>query len=529
MADHGAWPRAGARRPEPSWPTVIATTVRLWVGRHPVAGLKITGWRLLALVACAVLAVSAAIAAVAVGTTAASPARPSRRASAGQATGRLRRSRPRCRRRRRPGRRPPAGSPGRSAPARSWPATPRCAPRCRPAGSPRAGCWCSGTSASDPLGIRPGGRDPRPAQPVRRPPGERVRAGGDRQLRFRRRRGSTSARSPPTGPRPTTPPSRPTAAPGSRRASSSSATSASPCRRRRGRVLRAGRGRPPAARHAGRAGRPAAAADPRLRRPVAGRERRHPAAQRAAGPGQRPGRRRQRGCASMLSFLQAQRLPFLPTTAALVRPIRAERRVRRAKPARVAERELIRPRARLELRVGEGTHEIHAICPPDSPAGGVATVAARCSRRLGSPRRAAASAAAGTGWIRLAHLSPNTPAVDVYLYSFGDSSAQVVLHHVAYGTCPRTSRCPTGDYTVAMRAAGAVATSAPVLSASVDVGGRARLHGGRPRAGVRAAAAGSRRPADHAVRQGAGADHPGLAQAERGLGQLGRRPCWTAA
>src|SRR5258708_416101 len=27
-----------ARRPEPSWPTVIATTMRLWVERHPVMG-----------------------------------------------------------------------------------------------------------------------------------------------------------------------------------------------------------------------------------------------------------------------------------------------------------------------------------------------------------------------------------------------------------------------------------------------------------------------------------------------------------
>jgi hypothetical protein len=53
----------------------------LWVGRHPVAGLKITGWRLLALVACAVLAVSAAVAAVMVGTTAASPARPQAQAA----------------------------------------------------------------------------------------------------------------------------------------------------------------------------------------------------------------------------------------------------------------------------------------------------------------------------------------------------------------------------------------------------------------------------------------------------------------
>jgi hypothetical protein len=82
---------------------------------------------------------------------------------------------------------------------------------------------------------------------------------------------------------------------------------------------------------------------------------------------------------------------------------------------------------------------------------------------------ATASAATGTGWIRLAHLSPNTPAVDVYLYSFGDSSAQIVLHHVAYGTVSPYEQVPAGDYTVAMRAAGAISTSAAVLSASVDV------------------------------------------------------------
>ena len=59
--------------------------------------------------------------------------------------------------------------------------------------------------------------------------------------------------------------------------------------------------------------------------------------------------------------------------------------------------------------------------------------------------------------------------MDVYLYSFGDSSAQIVLHHVAYGTVSPYEQVPAGDYTVAMRAAGASATSAPVLSASVDV------------------------------------------------------------
>jgi hypothetical protein len=100
---------------------------------------------------------------------------------------------------------------------------------------------------------------------------------------------------------------------------------------------------------------------------------------------------------------------------------------------------------------------------------------------------ATASAATGTGWIRLAHLSPNTPAVDVYLYSFGDSSAQIVLHHVAYGTVSPYEQVPTGDYTVAMRAAGASATSAPVLSASVDVAaGRAYTVAGLgPESGLR--------------------------------------------
>jgi hypothetical protein len=86
-----------------------------------------------------------------------------------------------------------------------------------------------------------------------------------------------------------------------------------------------------------------------------------------------------------------------------------------------------------------------------------------------SAATAATAATAGTGWIRLAHFSPNTPAVDVYLYSFGDTSAQTVLHHVAYGDASPYEQVPTGDYTVAMRAAGASAASSPVLSASVDV------------------------------------------------------------
>jgi hypothetical protein len=90
---------------------------------------------------------------------------------------------------------------------------------------------------------------------------------------------------------------------------------------------------------------------------------------------------------------------------------------------------------------------------------------------LGIPVAAASasSATTGTGWIRLAHLSPNTPPVDVYLYSFGNSNAQIVLHHVAYGTVSPYVAVTAGDYSVAMRAAGASSSSQPVLSASVTI------------------------------------------------------------
>ena len=75
-------------------------------------------------------------------------------------------------------------------------------------------------------------------------------------------------------------------------------------------------------------------------------------------------------------------------------------------------------------------------------------------------------AAPGTGWVRLAHLSPNTPAVDVYLYPFGNSHARLVLHHVSYGTVSPYQELPVGEYTVSMRPAGAPPAAHPVLSTS---------------------------------------------------------------
>ncbi|HEV2639320.1 MAG TPA: DUF4397 domain-containing protein [Actinocrinis sp.] len=81
----------------------------------------------------------------------------------------------------------------------------------------------------------------------------------------------------------------------------------------------------------------------------------------------------------------------------------------------------------------------------------------------------AQASASQVGWVRLAHLSPNTPAVDVYLYPFGNASAQIVLKHVAYGTASGYESLKPGLYLVAMRSAGAAAASNPVISTEVQV------------------------------------------------------------
>jgi uncharacterized protein DUF4397 len=126
--------------------------------------------------------------------------------------------------------------------------------------------------------------------------------------------------------------------------------------------------------------------------------------------------------------------------------------------------------------------------------GRIALLLVACVLLLAAPAVSAAAAAggqtaagSGTGWVRLAHLSPNTPAVDVYLYSFGNPDARMVLHHVAYGDVSPYLAVPGGDYSVAMRGAGASPTSAPVLSASIRVtsGSAYTALAVGPRAGLR--------------------------------------------
>jgi hypothetical protein len=80
------------------------------------------------------------------------------------------------------------------------------------------------------------------------------------------------------------------------------------------------------------------------------------------------------------------------------------------------------------------------------------------------------SAAQPDGWVRIAHLSPKAPAMDMYLYPFGDPEHSTVLRDVTYGDVSAYMTLSPGQYTVAMRGFGAPAASAPALTTSFTVG-----------------------------------------------------------
>ncbi|CCG04732.1 LPXTG-motif cell wall anchor domain protein [Blastococcus saxobsidens DD2] len=86
---------------------------------------------------------------------------------------------------------------------------------------------------------------------------------------------------------------------------------------------------------------------------------------------------------------------------------------------------------------------------------------------------AGAGAAEEDGLLRLAHLSPDTPAVDVYVDSVadpGDGTALLTVPGVGYGTISDYQSVPAGVYAVSMRQAGADPTAPPVLSTTVEIG-----------------------------------------------------------
>jgi len=113
------------------------------------------------------------------------------------------------------------------------------------------------------------------------------------------------------------------------------------------------------------------------------------------------------------------------------------------------------------------------------PTGGTVFTRTAHVRRLGSAIAAVAvvlliaspapAHAAGDGYVRLAHLSPDTPAVDVYLRSTDNAIKPQTFKGVAYGAMSDYLRLPAGGYQVAMRKAGAAASTKPVITTSVTV------------------------------------------------------------
>jgi hypothetical protein len=86
-----------------------------------------------------------------------------------------------------------------------------------------------------------------------------------------------------------------------------------------------------------------------------------------------------------------------------------------------------------------------------------------------SPAASAAPLAAQDGWVRIAHLSPEAPAMDMYLYSFGDPAHPTVLKDVSYGDVSAYMALGPGQYTVAMRGFDASPSSRPALVSSFMV------------------------------------------------------------
>ena len=105
--------------------------------------------------------------------------------------------------------------------------------------------------------------------------------------------------------------------------------------------------------------------------------------------------------------------------------------------------------------------------------GGTAVLAAATSPAASAAAKASASpAATQDGWVRIAHLSPRAPAMDMYLYPFGNPADMIILRDVSYGEVSAYQTLSPGEYTVAMRGFGAPESSKPALTVSFMVSAR---------------------------------------------------------
>ena len=83
---------------------------------------------------------------------------------------------------------------------------------------------------------------------------------------------------------------------------------------------------------------------------------------------------------------------------------------------------------------------------------------------------APASAASRDGWVRLAHMSPDTAAVNITLSSLSGDVTLFRLQNVGYGVVSNYMSLPQGTYALAMVPAGKNdPNTPPVISGAVQV------------------------------------------------------------
>jgi len=80
-----------------------------------------------------------------------------------------------------------------------------------------------------------------------------------------------------------------------------------------------------------------------------------------------------------------------------------------------------------------------------------------------------AASASTVGYVRLAHLSPDTPPIDIYLISITAATRQRCVEGAGYGVVSDYMGVPPGAYSVAVRPAGAEQTVPPILATQLSV------------------------------------------------------------
>ncbi|SDW44700.1 protein of unknown function [Amycolatopsis xylanica] len=85
-----------------------------------------------------------------------------------------------------------------------------------------------------------------------------------------------------------------------------------------------------------------------------------------------------------------------------------------------------------------------------------------------SVAEAATGPGPSVGWIRVGHLSPKVPPVDIYVAAFGRQE-KVVIRKAGYGAVTPYSSLNPGAYTLSMRPADAAASTPPALTATVSI------------------------------------------------------------